>query len=1232
MPVGEVFDPQLNKLKVGQGVRGGIRQPGGQARGLPAPMPGVPHIHLGSPAPPINMGAVAQARTRQQPGMMGGLGSLFAPLQHLGPALHQALPSPSQVKLNKNEQRAKSIITDNNPQEFHNASKQVQNLITNPSPSLHLHLAVDPFLQGQHQALLGQVGPEAQALNKAWGIDKFNKQAKNLAAGKWGPGTGVTASQAQDYYTRQQQEKASQRGFGAIEQGGVSAMGLPVIGPVLGKAQQIGTEAAAAGVGLGPQLYDLAKHAGLAGARLGQQTSRAMGMKPGGTPIPSQEPYFATVGKGFLHSYGETINHPLRQWQEDPFGLITNVLPVASGGASLALKGGSIADILSAARAGEMTPTEATMAVAKRLTEPHGVRRFMGTGPADKHFNLSGFDSMKYDKGMYADNHFPRMPIYAHTKNPEKSLFGPPGLGHSDMPEGKGMLQASGIRDPQTGQVVKINLHGKGGGLTPDAEKALSDKLMKLANEKLGEANRTDPYAVMPPTAKSALGALIQTRILDPYTVKALMKGVKPTFRAMGRDVEIPNPLTGLAQGRYGKFIRRDLEMKTQMERGAAEVRLAREAGLKGPYPDTAQIPNVDIRNQPHPGEIQRLAYGQGSAKVHADEWHNLYEGGMGWNPHIENNLQDYVAIKKPPPKEDILKNAKAYNSEANISRQWDKTIVQNTHDATAAEQVREAPNEYAFMPKRTWNQMRMKDPSLGMLQKPVNTMDNVTQLVRAGRFLHPGYIAWALQNGILHLSQAGMHVVRNALWVKNEYSKFSATDKALYDNAVGAGHFGGGIARASAGSETTHLGPVKLEQAIPGAKGFTQKAAKFWHAVDDAPFRRMSLAHELHREGYTTADQVSNLMHNDPAKFRSIARQAQREAIDYSEMSPMERATVQKMFTAWGWTRGATTYTGRFAFQHPIQFGIASQLGQQGHQAVADYYMKHGGGLPPQWLEGYLPMGKGDSPWLGEGGVINPAQTAGELLQMLPAATKGQTESLAGMESPGLGAGLEALTGLTKYGQQLKGNQRLTQPILDLISRFEPYAVGKSLFESKKGGGTFKQGLLPAALQEFGVPVSHLRSAKETGALGVKDFEQMLAKPDEINFRYNRALEQMPQQAKQLGISGNQLSSWRHDLEMVKERDTWQYHYAQAHGANSIRSLPPKNRAEAAVQFLHQYKYISSAEALADQHLINTSTDDTTLTALATAWWDSSGIGAVSNAYKDAVKNTAPPTLTPGR
>jgi hypothetical protein len=404
-----------------------------------------------------------------------------------------------------------------------------------------------------------------------------------------------------------------------------------------------------------------------------------------------------------------------------------------------------------------------------------------------------------------------------------------------------------------------------------------------------------------------------------------------------------------------------------------------------------------------------------------------------------------------------------------------------------------------------------------------------------------------------------------------------------------------------------------------------------------------MSLAHELHRYlkpgvhgGKLTAAEVEHFMRTDPAAFRAVARQAQREAIDYSEMGPMERATLQKLFTAWGWTRGATTFAGRFPFQHPWQASTAAALGENEAKKIDNYYMQHGG-APPAWLAGSMPIGKGNNPWLLAGSDINPMETAGQLVQAMGGLTQGQTQSLAGLEAPGPAALLEYGTGVTKYGQQLRGQQRWEQPIQDLISRFEPYAAGKTLFGSKKGGGTFAQGPAAAALQFAGIPLSKATNIKQTAALGLKDLEQNASPADAVRIRLNFDLHSLPQQVAMMqkrgvNVSPHMISQVRGDMEAEAQMKLWQLNYAAAHGAKSFKSLPPINRFQAGVQFLQQHGHISPATAQGYLSQIAGIKDDTLLTSMASTLWGDTGIGVAAKNWKSAVKTATPPSKTPAR
>lgn len=696
---------------------------------------------------------------------------------------------------------------------------------------------------------------------------------------------------------------------------------------------------------------------------------------------------------------------------------------------------------------------------------------------------------------------------------------------------------------------------------------------------------------VNPPAFKSSLGGLLQTKVLDPLTERAVGKDVsltRGTVKAVGREFKVGDQIQGmLPEGKVGAMKRRDVEMQMQMRRGMAEA--------KGIPPDKASA--------------------IGAAQTHLDLWHSLYHGGAGHDESYMHDPNAYVAIRKPP---DQVK-ATGYTSEAGIARQFKQMVETNP------KKIEADPHAYSFIPKGTWQRMQLYRPGTGALAKAADVIDRGTQMIRIGRFLHPGYVAWAAQNGILHASQAGMFAFRNAWQLRNEYPRLTPVEKAAFDNAVGAGHFGGGIARASQGSETSKF------------SGLSQKLGGFWHKIDDAPWRRMSLIHELNHAGYHSAEDWAHLMRTNPTKFRTIARGAQKEAIDYTEMSPSERATLQKLFTAYGWIRGATSYTARFPLQHPIQARVAEEVGREGSNQVDNFYAGHNG-MVPNWLRGFLPIGHSNQPFLLGGSTINPMETPAALMEETPGLTHGQTESLSTEFAPVPGALEELMRGQNRYGTALKGSARYRQPISDLAHRFEPYSALQTLLGSKRGGGTTLQGPLAAAEQFGGVPVEQLRNADTTAALGMKDYEQALDKPELINFRYQLSLNRLGQEQQlfhqHTGTAPQEhmMGRIRGDLEAVHDRDMFQYNYAKSKGANSYRSLPAVNKAQAALSFLTQHRYITPQRAAMLAQTISHLTDDKQLEQVASDLWSDTGIGAISNEWQRSIKELQPPTLTPPR
>jgi hypothetical protein len=735
---------------------------------------------------------------------------------------------------------------------------------------------------------------------------------------------------------------------------------------------------------------------------------------------------------------------------------------------------------------------------------------------------------------------------------------------------------------------------------------------------------------LQPPAFKSSLGGYWHTKVWDPlmeHGIEARAAGNEGA-QFLGKNIPFTPgasaKLSSFAERHMGKLLRRDVELRTQMERGGMEAKLVEQLGKEGKLMPPPKGIKGRISRAYHPdpaiANAQAEAYATHAATSHANLWHSLWDGGASPKA-FEKNPEAYVGVRKPPAswsQKDLAK----YSSERQIFHQWNRTVE------TDAEKLKADPEAYTYIPKAMWKRLRPGERSYGdPVVKGMNYIDAGNQLLRTGRFIHPGYAAWAVQNGILHLSQAGMHVFRNIYQYRNEVPKLTAEDRAKFLNSVGAGHFGGGIARATAGGEESYL------------RGTTKGLARIWHNVDDKVPRAMSLIHELNRMGYHNAEDWSQLMKENPVKFRSIAQKAQHQAIDYAEMSPTERASMQKLFTAYGWTRGASTYTARFALEHPVQAAVLSELSREGAKQRDAFWSKQGG-IVPEWLRGSMPLNiDSKHPGLLATGDINPGETFGQALGalgLLPGPSGSAAEQL-GPAAQGL---FELGTGRDNFGNQIKGGitGRAAQAMTDMMHRFTPYSYLNMLTRQKKGGGTFLEGGKAFALSELGIPYKQLRDPQTTAALGMKDWEQALPKPQEIEFRYQTGIKQFPQELKIYNQkAGSPLDrgsiAWiKGDMEAVRARDLYQYNYANAHGAGSFRSLPAVDRAKAGIAFMLQHKYFHPSDARDAMAYMNSAHSETEMSQVASDIWASHPIGQAVSQWRSEIRAMNPQPIQPGR
>lgn len=235
---------------------------------------------------------------------------------------------------------------------------------------------------------------------------------------------------------------------------------------------------------------------------------------------------------------------------------------------------------------------------------------------------------------------------------------------------------------------------------------------------------------------------------------------------------------------------------------------------------------------------------------------------------------------------------------------------------------------------------------------KPVRTVDAINNASRfAILYLKPAYaIPNLLGNGALTLLQQGFAAVPNLKRAAMLNSKLGADVAARVDAAMGEGF---------ALSVSAH-GQGRLAGAV-------DKAAQIWSKGVDTPFRRSSFLYEARRAGYSTPSQITRLVTDQAlhGELGKISIRANREIIDYSNLSPLEREVVRRVVFFLPWVKGSTVYAGRLLREHPVKAAVLGHLGERGKQ-VSDQTL----GPVPSYLEGIVP-------WAGGSEVVNPNSAA---------------------------------------------------------------------------------------------------------------------------------------------------------------------------------------------------------------------------------------------------------------
>lgn len=303
--------------------------------------------------------------------------------------------------------------------------------------------------------------------------------------------------------------------------------------------------------------------------------------------------------------------------------------------------------------------------------------------------------------------------------------------------------------------------------------------------------------------------------------------------------------------------------------------------------------------------------------------------------------------------------------------------INPRTLDPQAAAEFKRLADQgkIGWVPRRILGDLAKPQAPLGAVagRSAVKTADAINNASRfAILYLKPAYaIPNLLGNLAVNILQQGFAAPANLARAARADAKLGPEYAARIDTAMGEG-----VARA-----VSAHGQGKLA-------GVVDKAAGGWGKVVDTPFRRASFFYEARQAGFKTPDDLKALLTDDAhhADLVKISQKANREAIDYENLTPVEKEIVRRVVFFYPWVKGSTTYAGRFVREHPVKAAVTAELGKQG---AAENLRELG--PVPSYLEGVFKAG---------GGLVNPnsaaiLQTPAQVAQAVAGLASGDRKSV---------------------------------------------------------------------------------------------------------------------------------------------------------------------------------------------------------------------------------------------
>jgi hypothetical protein len=218
------------------------------------------------------------------------------------------------------------------------------------------------------------------------------------------------------------------------------------------------------------------------------------------------------------------------------------------------------------------------------------------------------------------------------------------------------------------------------------------------------------------------------------------------------------------------------------------------------------------------------------------------------------------------------------------------------------------------------------------------------------------------------------------------------------------------------------------------------QGAGEWWNKVVDRYPRAAAWIHEARAMGYNTGPKMHQLLNDTRLSddLTEITRRANKEAVEYGQMTPLERNVLKRAIFFYGWLRGSTLYTLRFPKEHPVTTAAIANTVAYGAPKVHEQT-----GPVPRYLEGIVRIGKNraiDPQNINT--ALTPIEAAQGMAGLFQPSGWASAGELAQQFSPAASALLTLGSGKTSLGYDIPAGQSRVEGMLREMGRSLPEAV----------------------------------------------------------------------------------------------------------------------------------------------------------------------------------------------